>query len=755
MSAVTAVVDFGSSHTVTVVHVPGRAPRLVTVDGEPWLPSAVFLSRDDQLVVGQDALRMAAADPARLESRAKARILEREVLLGDTVLPVTTLVRAVLARVVRAAAAVADAPVDHLVLTHPAGWDEARLAALLSAAAGVAPRISTLAEPVGAAAWFATQGTIGVDGAERLPVGGLLAVLDLGGGTCDVSVVRREPTGIEVIGAASIPDLGGGDFDQRIVDHLRATVPGLADRLVDASAPGRVSLVQLRELVAFRREVRRGKELLSRHERVELALPEGLPDTELTRADLESVLGPDLDRVTAFTLRTIIAVGVEPTELTAVQLVGGSARIPLLRTLLAEVVPAPIRLDDQPEAVVALGACAVAVSHTDPEPAFAPEPPTVATPVAVSPSGPPSVLSSASPSEPSAPVSDAGRRRSRLAPAVLAVVVLLAVGLVIYGYATPPGTVAGVGGASEERVTLPAAERGEELVSAGDPADGLVSAQLGAPVRMFDGTTDIDWTVTGVLDPATEDMVAAGAPRPSADARWVLVDTTVTARQPAAAPYYQPDSYLLDDRGLLIKALRGVSVPSSCPTVPPALAAGEQTRQCLAFLVSARTPVRAVVISKVAGAGGQQFGVRVDLPAEDVVPGRAPEGRTVPLGTLRPLRVGKTPVRAAVVDVVTRPSAYAEDGLPDRPGSRTVLVRAVAEVEGRVAVGDLTEQLLLRDDRYQPITARALSERHGCAAGTASGRIVVCALYVVPAGVPITSVAWSGDDANMFFWRLP
>src|SRR6266498_930635 len=69
--SVTAVVDFGSSHTVTVVHAPGGVPRVVNVDGEPYLPSAVFLTGDDSLVVGHDALQMAAVDPSRLESRAK------------------------------------------------------------------------------------------------------------------------------------------------------------------------------------------------------------------------------------------------------------------------------------------------------------------------------------------------------------------------------------------------------------------------------------------------------------------------------------------------------------------------------------------------------------------------------------------------------------------------------------------------------------------------------------------------------------
>ncbi|MGB3444969.1 MAG: Hsp70 family protein [Actinophytocola sp.] len=348
----------------------GSVPRVVTVDGEPWLSSAVFLSRDDALVVGADALRMGVADPSRLENRVKARLGEREVLLGDTVVPVSTMVLALLARAVRAAAAVAGAPVDHLVLTHPPDWSGERLSGLLAAATGVAPRISTIAEPVGAGVWFATRGELGVDGADRLPLGGVLGVLDVGGGTVDVAVVRREHTGIVVVGRACIPGLGGGDFDRLIIDHLRETVPGLADRLAD---PAGTNLVRMREAVAFRQDVRRAKELLSRHERVELRLPGGLPNTALTRADLERVLHSHLDRITAFTLRTVLLSGVEAHQLTALQLAGGSTRIPLLWRLLAEVVPVPIQLDDQPESVVALGACAVAVSHSVP-PAVVPSP---------------------------------------------------------------------------------------------------------------------------------------------------------------------------------------------------------------------------------------------------------------------------------------------------------------------------------------------------------------------------------------------
>jgi Hsp70 protein len=733
--SVTAVVDFGSSHTVTVVHATGGVPRVVNVDGEPYLPSAVFLTGDDSLVVGHDALQMAAVDPSRLESDAKAKIAEREVLLGNTVVPVPTVVLAILVRAVKAAAAVVGAPVDHLVLTHPAGWNPSQRSGLLAAAEDLAPQISTIADPVGAGVWFATRGQIGVDGADRFPLGAALGVLDLGGGTTDVAVVRRERNGIVVVGRASIPDLGGDDFDQRLIDHLRGSVPGLADVLVDVSAPGRVSLVQLRELVAFRREVRQAKELLSRHEEVELRLPGGLPGAMLRRVDVERVLHADLDRIAAFTLRTILRAGVEAHELRGLQLAGGSARIPLLRRKLAEVIPAHIQLDDQPEAVTALGACAVAVSHNEPvRPQEQPIAPRLERP-------PPRVPRRA-------------RRHYEPPRTLVALLVAVALAVIAVGYGVvlkPASAVTGDAFATTERFALPPPTSGSEVVDGKDVTDGLVTGKLGSPVRVSDGVTDVDWTVHKITDPATDELVKIGARKPPADVRWVLVDTSIRARRDASTPYYLRDTFLTDDRGLLIPAVRDLPLP--CPTeTPSTLDAGQELRQCLAFGVSVRTAVRGIVISRVVD--GEQVGAIV--PINGATPAGGPVvGRALPLGVVRPLWIGNIGVRAAIVDVVTKPSAYVDAAVVDRPGHRAVLVRAVVDSPVGVSVPDLAGRLLLRDDRSQPVQARQVSDRNGCAVGTASGRFTVCAVFVVPARMPLGSVAWTGDGVRPFLWQLP
>src|SRR5215207_3280356 len=98
-----AAVDFGTSSTCAAVSIDGRASQVVVVDGGPLVPSAVYAGEDCTLFVGHEADRHAAVDPSRYEPHPKRRIDEAELLLGDSVLPVVGVVRAVLRRVLQEA----------------------------------------------------------------------------------------------------------------------------------------------------------------------------------------------------------------------------------------------------------------------------------------------------------------------------------------------------------------------------------------------------------------------------------------------------------------------------------------------------------------------------------------------------------------------------------------------------------------------------------------------------------------------------
>src|SRR5262245_55975276 len=112
-------IDFGTAHTVAVLHRPGREPRLLLFDGSPLLPSAVCAEPDGRLLVGRDAVHAGAGTPGAFEPNPKRCIDERTVLLGDTEVAVTALIGAVLTRVRdEAASTLRDTP-DETVLTFP------------------------------------------------------------------------------------------------------------------------------------------------------------------------------------------------------------------------------------------------------------------------------------------------------------------------------------------------------------------------------------------------------------------------------------------------------------------------------------------------------------------------------------------------------------------------------------------------------------------------------------------------------------
>ncbi|RZS37132.1 chaperone protein HscA [Herbihabitans rhizosphaerae] len=358
---VRVAVDFGTSSTCVALSVSERDAQVVAIDGQPLLSSAVYSSPDGTVFVGQEADRQAAVDPSRYEPHPKRRIDEGELLLGNAVLTVREVVRTVLQRSVSEARRVAGgASVDQLVLTHPADWGGIRSRVLRQAANGLADRIVLVPEPVAAAVFhaanFAAAGT--GDGAA-------LAVLDLGGGTVDVSVVRKRPgpvadssmpdSGFEVLATRGDPSFGGADVDQLLLEHVGAMVSKVDPEAWRELVEGR-QLADRRRRRVLRQDVRGAKETLSRHTYTDVPLPPPFPDAHVTRDDLERLISGRLGRAAELTVTTIREAGLTPHSLSGIFLVGGSSRIPMVGRLVHErtgVVPTTL---DQPETVVARGA---------------------------------------------------------------------------------------------------------------------------------------------------------------------------------------------------------------------------------------------------------------------------------------------------------------------------------------------------------------------------------------------------------------
>ncbi len=345
-------VDLGTSNTVAVLAAHGRPPRVVDVDGSSMMPSAVFAAEDGGLVVGRDAERRARLDPSRFEPNPKRRVDEGTLLLGDVVVPVTDALAGVLRRVAdETSRQLAGKKPDEVRLTHPAQWGPVRRNVLLSAArqAGMGSNLVLVPEPVAAAAHFASFP------GQKLAPNQALAVYDLGAGTFDVAVVGATQKGFVVLAEAGLPDLGGLDVDQALLEHVGRQVshrdPAAWQRLLRPE-----STADRRARRTLQEDVRAAKESLSRHAHTEVPLPEPFEDVLVTRVELEALIRPGLLRSVELLAATIRSTGMGPDRLAGIYLVGGSSRIPLIATLIAEqlrVVPTSL---DQPETAVALGA---------------------------------------------------------------------------------------------------------------------------------------------------------------------------------------------------------------------------------------------------------------------------------------------------------------------------------------------------------------------------------------------------------------
>ncbi|SDO77824.1 Hsp70 protein [Nakamurella panacisegetis] len=491
-------IDFGTSNTVAALLVDGQAPRTVTFDTSPMLPSAVFVAADGQVTVGRDAQRQARLDPTRFEPNPKRRIDDGEVLLGDRVVPVVDVIAAVL-RVVATEVRrqLGGAAPDEVRLTHPAQWGATRQNVLVTAAraAGLGANLVLIPEPVAAAAQFTRLP------GRALPPGGTVAVYDLGGGTFDVAIVGRTPPSpsapdaddgqFHVLAEAGLPDLGGLDFDQAILDQVGRTTssidPARWQQILRPADPyGR------RAARALAEDVRAAKETLSRYPQTDVSLPDPFADAHLTRTEFEGLIRPNLLRSIEVLSATLRTAGITPDRLGGIFLVGGSSRIPLVAGLIQDRLHVtPVALD-QPETAVALGALLVpvhrggsrTVAMSDrPGPSTGPRPLRSDTPVA---GGDPALVPPprARPAPAPTVAATAGARGRRWPILVGGLVLLAVIGLVLV--VTRP-----FGG------NAPAAEPTATQTS--DPSTNLTTS--GGPASSAGGGPRVSATVTTGLGP--------------------------------------------------------------------------------------------------------------------------------------------------------------------------------------------------------------------------------------------------------------
>jgi len=344
-------VDLGTTFVAAAVAHPTQVEMFTLGDRSVVAPAVVYLRDDGELVTGDAAGRRAVSSPDRVGREFKRRLGDpTPVMLGGEPHAVTGLLGSLLRDVIRKVTETEGVPPERVVLTHPANWGPFRrgLFEEVPNLAGLSD-VTLVTEPEAAAAHYAAS--------RELDDGEIVAVYDLGGGTFDATVLCKRANGVEILGTPEgIERLGGVDFDEAILSHVNFTAGGSLSELDMRDPQTTIALARLRQDCIL------AKEALSAD--TETVLPVFLPgrhfDVRLTRAEFEDMVRAPIESTIGALSRTLRSAGVSPDQLTAVLLVGGSSRIPLVARMVSEEMGRPTVVDTHPKYAVALGAATLA-----------------------------------------------------------------------------------------------------------------------------------------------------------------------------------------------------------------------------------------------------------------------------------------------------------------------------------------------------------------------------------------------------------
>jgi molecular chaperone DnaK len=351
-------IDLGTTNSLVAVMEP-TGPRILS----GIVPSVVSVTPTGEVIAGSDAREMLLTYPdrtvysvKRLMGRGASDIHEElklfpfhlapssesvlKLQLGEKVFTPPEVSAHILIKLKRDAEAVLGEPVTQAVITVPAYFNDAQRQATKDAGRIAGLEVLRLVnEPTAAALAY------GLDTRKE----GMVAVYDLGGGTFDISILRLHDGIFEVLATNGDTHLGGDDIDNLL---MRVALEDIQSEWGEDISK-KSDAVQL-----LRRGVIGAKEKLSfvPQAAIELQYQGRRYQREIVLEVFDRLIQPIVDRTLGPCRACIADAGVKVEELDEVVLVGGSTRIPLVRSAVEKLFRARPHTELNPDEVVALGA---------------------------------------------------------------------------------------------------------------------------------------------------------------------------------------------------------------------------------------------------------------------------------------------------------------------------------------------------------------------------------------------------------------
>ena len=362
-------IDLGTTNSCVAIMEGGEPVVIANSEGARTTPSVVAYTDSGEQLVGQVAKRQAITNPRRTvfsikrfmgrkfdEVPSECKIVPYEVFRsanGDAAVRIDSQTLAppeVSARILQKMKQTAEDYLGHkitqAVVTVPAYFNDSQRQATKDAGkiAGLEV-LRIINEPTAAALAY------GLDkkGEEKI------AVFDLGGGTFDVSILELGEGVFEVKSTNGDTHLGGDDIDHLVIDYLATEFK--KDTAIDLRNDQQ-ALQRLKE------GAEKAKCELSTTQQTDVNLPFITADQsgpkhlniKLTRAQLERLMAPLLERCKQPCLNAMKDAGLSKEEIDEVILVGGSTRIPMVQQMVRDLFGKEPNRSVNPDEVVAVGA---------------------------------------------------------------------------------------------------------------------------------------------------------------------------------------------------------------------------------------------------------------------------------------------------------------------------------------------------------------------------------------------------------------
>jgi molecular chaperone DnaK len=345
-------IDLGTTNSAAAVMMGGKPTVIPSAEGPTvagkMFPSVVAFTKDGQLLVGEPARRQAVTNPEGTIREAKRQMgTSRKItLLGKDYTP-QQISAFILQKILRDAETYLGEKMTKAVITVPAHFNDNQRQATIDAGEIAGLKVTRIVnEPTAAALAY---------GLDKVGQEMKILVFSFGGGTNDTTIMDFGGGVFEVLSTSGDTQTGGADIDKAIMDYLVAEFK--RETGIDLSG-------DMKAIARLKEAAERAKIELSNIITTDIDLPyiamnaQGPQNLHITlsRAKLEQIAGPIVNKVKEPITRTIKDAGLTLDKIDKLILFGGMTKMPLVQRTVEELLGKKAERGIDPMECVAIGA---------------------------------------------------------------------------------------------------------------------------------------------------------------------------------------------------------------------------------------------------------------------------------------------------------------------------------------------------------------------------------------------------------------